>query len=185
MAKGGARSGTHAPRPPRGAGVAAPQGGGGLACGGLWSAVRAQGDAAPRAHVTKNGVDVDLRSLGRQVADALAESGTLVGFGEVSPDPSETVVPQVQLRGVNAQGNDGSLDNLQVFTGFRSFLEFTQRDRKSTRLNSSHGYISYAVFCLKKKKKKIESVTASFEKRSISKQSSTRISTHQHLQNTD
>src|SRR2546422_5074263 len=28
-----------------------------------------------------------------------------------------------------------------------------QKDRKSTRLNSSHGYISYAVFCLKKKKK--------------------------------
>src|SRR2546422_8081955 len=27
------------------------------------------------------------------------------------------------------------------------------KDRKSTRLNSSHGYISYAVFCLKKKKK--------------------------------
>src|SRR5687768_18262390 len=31
----------------------------------------------------------------------------------------------------------------------RAMLE----DRKSTRLNSSHGYISYAVFCLKKKKK--------------------------------
>src|SRR2546422_5821551 len=29
-------------------------------------------------------------------------------------------------------------------------------DRKSTRLNSSHGYISYAVFCLKKKKNKHE-----------------------------
>src|SRR2546422_8449791 len=29
----------------------------------------------------------------------------------------------------------------------------TEQDRKSTRLNSSHGYISYAVFCLKKKKK--------------------------------
>src|SRR2546429_3962921 len=29
----------------------------------------------------------------------------------------------------------------------------TDEDRKSTRLNSSHGYISYAVFCLKKKKK--------------------------------
>src|SRR5205809_3039567 len=28
----------------------------------------------------------------------------------------------------------------------------SQGDRKSTRLNSSHGYISYAVFCLKKKK---------------------------------
>src|SRR5687768_18169712 len=31
---------------------------------------------------------------------------------------------------------------------------FLDQDRKSTRLNSSHGYISYAVFCLKKKKKK-------------------------------
>src|SRR5687768_18207760 len=30
----------------------------------------------------------------------------------------------------------------------------TTGDRKSTRLNSSHGYISYAVFCLKKKKQK-------------------------------
>src|SRR2546422_4291775 len=29
-----------------------------------------------------------------------------------------------------------------------------RRDRKSTRLNSSHGYISYAVFCLKKKTRK-------------------------------
>src|SRR2546429_4109065 len=33
-------------------------------------------------------------------------------------------------------------------------------DRKSTRLNSSHGYISYAVFCLKKKKKKKQDITA-------------------------
>src|SRR2546429_5336168 len=31
-------------------------------------------------------------------------------------------------------------------------------DRKSTRLNSSHGYISYAVFCLKKKKKRTSCV---------------------------
>src|SRR2546429_6423553 len=29
---------------------------------------------------------------------------------------------------------------------------YVTSDRKSTRLNSSHGYISYAVFCLKKKK---------------------------------
>src|SRR5256884_2674472 len=32
-----------------------------------------------------------------------------------------------------------------------AFRTAHQRDRKSTRLNSSHGYISYAVFCLKKK----------------------------------
>src|SRR3989304_8143725 len=36
---------------------------------------------------------------------------------------------------------------------FRTDLSYGQAiDRKSTRLNSSHGYISYAVFCLKKKK---------------------------------
>src|SRR2546422_5257785 len=34
---------------------------------------------------------------------------------------------------------------------FRLLVELAA-DRKSTRLNSSHGYISYAVFCLKKKK---------------------------------
>src|SRR2546429_3477213 len=33
------------------------------------------------------------------------------------------------------------------------------RDRKSTRLNSSHGYISYAVFCLKKKKIHVKELT--------------------------
>src|SRR2546422_7371835 len=40
-----------------------------------------------------------------------------------------------------------------LFLPFR-FL-FFRSDRKSTRLNSSHGYISYAVFCLKKKKDKM------------------------------
>src|SRR2546422_6800948 len=35
-------------------------------------------------------------------------------------------------------------------------------DRKSTRLNSSHGYISYAVFCLKKKKQRSKRSTYSY-----------------------
>src|SRR2546422_10923514 len=35
-------------------------------------------------------------------------------------------------------------------------------DRKSTRLNSSHGYISYAVFCLKKKKRRTNTTITSF-----------------------
>src|SRR2546422_4232579 len=39
------------------------------------------------------------------------------------------------------------------------------QDRKSTRLNSSHGYISYAVFCLKKKKKKRGMITSEAPKR--------------------
>src|SRR3989449_5216140 len=39
-----------------------------------------------------------------------------------------------------------------VYAGL-AIYDTMQIDRKSTRLNSSHGYISYAVFCLKKKKK--------------------------------
>src|SRR2546422_7912031 len=39
-------------------------------------------------------------------------------------------------------------ERLEVFE-----IRYEELDRKSTRLNSSHGYISYAVFCLKKKKK--------------------------------
>src|SRR2546422_4919427 len=41
------------------------------------------------------------------------------------------------------------------------------RDRKSTRLNSSHGYISYAVFCLKKKKTQNRTEHALHTKRQI------------------
>src|SRR2546422_6431380 len=38
------------------------------------------------------------------------------------------------------------------------FFADQPRDRKSTRLNSSHGYISYAVFCLKKKKNRMRTI---------------------------
>src|SRR2546426_4864933 len=41
----------------------------------------------------------------------------------------------------------------------RPDVEHAWQDRKSTRLNSSHLVISYAVFCLKKKKKNKESIT--------------------------
>src|SRR2546422_3288733 len=40
-------------------------------------------------------------------------------------------------------------------------------DRKSTRLNSSHGYISYAVFCLKKKKINRTTVTVNIHASSV------------------
>src|SRR3989449_1795217 len=42
------------------------------------------------------------------------------------------------------------IEHLSAIDGDRYHI--AQADRKSTRLNSSHGYISYAVFCLKKKK---------------------------------
>src|SRR2546429_1122262 len=44
------------------------------------------------------------------------------------------------------------LDQVEAFV---AIVRRDERDRKSTRLNSSHGYISYAVFCLKKKKKSL------------------------------
>src|SRR5262245_63252568 len=60
------------------------------------------------------------------------------------------------VRGVRrerANGNTGHIANRSAgISGDRE----AERDRKSTRLNSSHLGISYAVFCLKKKKKKNE-----------------------------
>src|SRR5437867_9268533 len=46
----------------------------------------------------------------------------------------------------------GSSSDMRLLVEFLSMLTLAQ-DRKSTRLNSSHRTISYAVFCLKKKKK--------------------------------
>src|SRR2546430_12252338 len=43
---------------------------------------------------------------------------------------------------------------------FLCFVPVCERDRKSTRLNSSHSQISYAVFCLKKKKQLNHLLTA-------------------------
>src|SRR5687768_18078529 len=58
-----------------------------------------------------------------------------------------------QQVGVRDQSNEAGRDDDRIER------REEKRDRKSTRLNSSHGYISYAVFCLKKKKKKIEKHT--------------------------
>src|SRR3989449_6881591 len=44
-----------------------------------------------------------------------------------------------------------SADRAAAQSLYHALAEERARDRKSTRLNSSHGYISYAVFCLKKK----------------------------------
>src|SRR5689334_24713325 len=46
--------------------------------------------------------------------------------------------------------------NVGSWRSYEEAEEALRVDRKSTRLNSSHSSISYAVFCLKKKKKKIK-----------------------------
>src|SRR5687768_18246080 len=79
--------------------------------------------------------------------------------------PRSTLFPYTTLfrsrkgRGSHARAQQ---DQLVAHAGpprMRSWLSSSRHwgppprpDRKSTRLNSSHGYISYAVFCLKKKK---------------------------------
>src|SRR2546429_3594079 len=72
--------------------------------------------------------------------------------------PRSTLFPYTTLfRSVLTQGGVGGLvlgQHLGHGLDLRSVqLVQLAEDRKSTRLNSSHGYISYAVFCLKKKKK--------------------------------
>src|SRR2546422_1257510 len=60
-----------------------------------------------------------------------------------------------QLRKQPVLPHPGRLLDQRLMGLFRRYGNLTVRsrvDRKSTRLNSSHGYISYAVFCLKKKK---------------------------------
>src|SRR2546429_1441038 len=48
--------------------------------------------------------------------------------------------------------NSAYIGKDRILSAYASATGKSPRDRKSTRLNSSHGYISYAVFCLKKKK---------------------------------
>src|SRR2546422_5425055 len=84
--------------------------------------------------------------------------------------PRSTLFPYTTLfrssvrRGASCVCAEGTANQDQSFSSSdfpRSAVEAVVRtsfccasaDRKSTRLNSSHGYISYAVFCLKKKKK--------------------------------
>ena len=84
--------------------------------------------AAPPGHVTKHGVDLDIRSMGRQIADDVAQLGNTLLLEAVSPVLDTFDVPQIQLRGTNVQVNDGALDNIQEFTGFRAFIKYTQSE---------------------------------------------------------
>src|SRR5947207_12622747 len=72
--------------------------------------------------------------------------------------PRSTLFPYTTLfRSTFSESNlsDGTFSE---FADARTLKDFN-RDRKSTRLNSSHTVISYAVFCLKKKKKRRKDLT--------------------------
>src|SRR2546422_5714033 len=65
--------------------------------------------------------------------------------------PSLTAV--LRQHGHEVVQKDVNIEMYDYFFSDTFLIWVMARDRKSTRLNSSHGYISYAVFCLKKKKK--------------------------------
>src|SRR5207245_9511561 len=89
-----------------------------------------------------------------------------VFFSMIRPPPRSTLFPYTTLfrslsgrgvaRGGGGEGGHGAGDGDDVAEsgcgGRLGAGEDFDADRKSTRLNSSHGSISYAVFCLKKKK---------------------------------
>src|SRR3712207_7097079 len=82
---------------------------------------------------------------------------TLFRSRDHSSAPTETAYGELLhlfdefLRGGRRRGNPHN----GVLVGDRSRYQRTIEDRKSTRLNSSHANISYAVFCLKKKNTKL------------------------------
>src|SRR5687768_18328548 len=67
----------------------------------------------------------------------------------LSADSDEDGIPAQHFRAYGLPVDDPEEDSDK--DGVRNGVELQIQDRKSTRLNSSHGYISYAVFCLKKK----------------------------------
>src|SRR5256884_3738227 len=88
------------------------------------------------------------------IAGTTTDQKTLLGADELilnmgPQHPSTHGVLRVKLK----------LDGERVI-GSECMIGYLHRDRKSTRLNSSHGYISYAVFCLKKKKKTLTYIPA-------------------------
>src|SRR5688572_32239445 len=70
--------------------------------------------------------------------------------------PRSTLFPYTTLFRSECHVGAGSDDVIDAFLRIHARLS----DRKSTRLNSSHSQISYAVFCLKKKNKDIASTLA-------------------------
>src|SRR2546422_4728109 len=67
--------------------------------------------------------------------------------------PRSTLFPYTTLFRSHLLHNHRTVQPAAAVGGGKIAGNHHRPDRKSTRLNSSHGYISYAVFCLKKKKK--------------------------------
>src|SRR2546427_7096260 len=83
-------------------------------------------------------------AIGRGIGAVILGAGHAAHLAGVVAAHTTLPVIGVPLPSSSLQGLDSLLSTVQMPAGV---------DRKSTRLNSSHSQISYAVFCLKKKKK--------------------------------
>src|SRR2546422_6288430 len=111
----------------------------------------------PRQHMHKHLPARTRKSFGRSAERNLTSSRLQMGGqkGDNLEKTNDSRMPILCKHAFACCG--GSEPNLRFQPGWTTDhkCRFRQKhgDRKSTRLNSSHGYISYAVFCLKKKNK--------------------------------
>src|SRR3989304_8409027 len=100
------------------------------------SSVFAEGTVTP-----KQGILNSMSSLGQR-------------FGLSAPDNTFLEPDRAFIFSADVKGANTIIAHWAIADGYYMYREkfVFKLDRKSTRLNSSHGYISYAVFCLKKKK---------------------------------
>src|SRR2546422_7183912 len=97
--------------------------------------------------------------VAQRVTAVPGASDTFVGGVVAYADVMKTAALKVPLEVLQAHGAVSEQTVRAMAAGAQRLFSAdctvaVTGDRKSTRLNSSHGYISYAVFCLKKKKKK-------------------------------
>src|SRR5258708_1995752 len=91
------------------------------------------------------------REEGRHEIDVVGEFGIGIVGVEIKATAAPTIADAAHLSYVRDRLGDRFLGGAVLHTGSDRPIGHARRDRKSTRLNSSHQIISYAVFCLKKK----------------------------------
>src|SRR5688500_18681254 len=98
----------------------------------------------------------DIRSAAQRIEGAVIHTPMLMSrtFSEIVG--AEVWFKFENLQFTGAYKERGALNKLLQLTGEERSRGVIAADRKSTRLNSSHLVISYAVFCLKKKKRTIK-----------------------------
>src|SRR5438034_5178212 len=90
--------------------------------------------------------EVRLRHVDRQIQRRFVPRGVR--------DGGEVIKPGIRIFAATILILESQLERFRQVEALQCSIERWRPDRKSIRLNSSHTVISYAVFCLKKKKKK-------------------------------